>query len=971
MHKPDQSSANTLNEVRDYFDGLKGQGAAPLDWNYLDEKLGLFIESDVPPVDVPLAVLDVKIDGNNKRLFVHFSYTYGANITIDSVLVTYWGKFVDESQQGDLTWGLYVGINVINNLGIDDVPVAGHLEGGSFGLQAIQLLVTSTNMTGKECANLYTWVQGYIPEIELGQTDYTKPPMPGPKEMANGIESRAIFRVVVAIIGDEYPVEIEVIKSQVPLTYKSSLISKSIGSFKILRLEMSYDFEQNILSIQIDAEIDWGPIKLILQNFQIQIYLNPPYLRDPYATISGMEFVYANDGFLTIGGGLYKNNTWSTQYLDMGGSLTVSIKDKFQFLLMGAYAPKTANGKASLFGFGFVGWPIPAPDPFGFQGLAGGGAYNRDLILPTVDKLDQFPFIQAAMAFAEPNGAFKNPFPSDYTDPAGLVNTLHALDDEIAPPKDGIYWGVVGAAFSVISAGRLIKAFALLSGLGGAKTRISAVGELQLSMPPTGFGTNEEKLVFIDTFFELIIDISGKMIGFDAYIKYNSFIVEKNIHVTGGLSLRIWWGDVGSSGHFLISAGGYAPNLNLSSFPQYPNVPRLAITMDLGNLCQAKGKSYFAVTQAMVMWGVAFQISRKVAKVEFWGIVCIDALIAWHPFQYNLYGSIEIGATFSIHVWFVHISITVHVGASLHIWGPPLSGRVRFDVCVATISLPFGANADNSPQPLNWSQFKEQHLPKVPAGTEPLDPGQQTYAVAHVEVMSNNTIVLERKILDDIAWIVDPETVAIVTHASIPSKAWSATVFRSDPQTGNADNPDFGVAPCNIKASSFHTTHEVEIATDDGGGTFQITPQTGSVSPALWGDGMIQLTDPNEADNVVDNVIVGLRFDPIHTSPDRTLPADAEQLLSDHDTLDLPYLLANTDHSSDFSGVSISGSIASAKAANNRRSLFGSLKQLLLNNEMPDITADTVNVSGFANGNDTDLFISSPLMRLLGEDRTS
>ena len=63
----------------------------------------------------------------------------------------------------------------------------------------------------------------------------------------------------------------------------------------------------------------------------------------------------------------------------------------------------------------------------------------------------------------------------------------------------------------------------------------------------------------------------------------------------------------------------------------------------------------------------------------------------------------------------------------------------------------------------------------------------------------------------------------------------------------------FGIAPCNIKAAALHTTHEVTV--DGPASQFRITPRTGAVPAAVWGDGNTTQKDPGA---VLDDVITGL-----------------------------------------------------------------------------------------------------------------
>lgn len=150
----------TLQNVQNHFQDQKGD--FNLDWNYLSNELMLGPPPGVPPVTVPLKLADTpkpnpKIDIKRRRLTVHLTSEYG-----DAVIFIYYGTLSNEltyqkPEKGQPTWRVYVGLNVATKFDIVDVPVAGALDQGAIGVSAIQLLITTTDMSPSAAFSATYW----------------------------------------------------------------------------------------------------------------------------------------------------------------------------------------------------------------------------------------------------------------------------------------------------------------------------------------------------------------------------------------------------------------------------------------------------------------------------------------------------------------------------------------------------------------------------------------------------------------------------------------------------------------------------------------------------------------------------------------------------------------------------------------------------------------------------------------------
>lgn len=961
--------ADTLQKAYTDMQGYAINGQS-VGWDYFSDTFDLGPPPGVPPPAqslTPQQPFDADLNLTYLQLVVKLDTPLGSST---GVIVIYWGTFqrdtpADPDSGG---WRIYVGVKAGAEHVIKEIPLVGALDDGAFAVRGIQALVTTNDMTAAECVAMYKVLMNQAPPTgELGATNYDKVPTPP----LSGVNSRITIKADVQLVTLNVPLVVELgppdpppggappgdQAGQLQAPSSSATVQQRLGPLSVNRIFSVCDEKTSTFGIGVNAGVDLGIVTLGLEGLTVSKVLTAD-TSDDYKF--GLQAVALSGGIPDLA---QFTGVLCIQSLDppnMFGGLTIALPSSVGVSAMAGFAE--VNSSKTFFLFGFVKVPIGGPPWLEVKGVALGGAYNRGLVIPDVSGLDKFPFIQAAMAFAYPKSNTLNPFPSDATSLDTLIKMFETLGTTTAPPKPGSYWVTAGIAFSSF---KIVNGFALVSVAFGKSTQISAVGEMQLRLPPPVDGETVETTVFLDIFLRAVLDISNGELALDSYIKHNSYLIEKNGQLTGGFALRVWFGNSKHPG-FLLSAGGYAPDLDLTDYSYYPAVPRIAMSMPLGDGIQVQSKMYFTVTSSMVMYGLAFQVSGKWGPARVWATLAFDGRLRWAPLQYNVNVVVEFGASFRIKVFFVHITITVHLGASLHIWGPPFSGRARLDLAICTVSFNLGANADTK-QPLTWDEFKKKYLTDVPPEPPALvDENEQTKAVADIQLSSTPLIVLERQTLKDSKWVVDPENLVIRTISQIPSKSYSVTwTGKAQPSTGSATNTDFGVNPCAIDDDKFHTTHNVTIdATTKV--DFTVTPQSETVPAALWKPGVQVAVGPGAN---VDGVLAGIELCPIHPPSDHTLPADAENLLEAHDKLSLRYFSANTDHSAVFNDTSVSGTIASARATANRQKLFSALEAHLLPGDTPDVDANSVDVSGFANGNDTDLFISPPRDQLLGQDQ--
>jgi len=92
------------------------------------------------------------------------------------------------------------------------------------------------------------------------------------------------------------------------------------------------------------------------------------------------------------------------------------------------------------------------------------------------------------------------------------------------------------------------------------------------------------------------------------------------------------------------------------------------------------------------MAGGALHASLSVGVLEAFFDAFADFLINYHPFSFVAQGGDSVGVRFTLDLWFVTIHISVEIGATLTLQGPPISGLVHVNFWVFGFDIHFGPN---------------------------------------------------------------------------------------------------------------------------------------------------------------------------------------------------------------------------------------------------------------------------------------
>ena len=366
-------------------------------------------------------------------------------------------------------------------------------------------------------------------------------------------------------------------------------------------------------------------------------------------------------------------------------------------------------------------------------------------------------------------------------------------------------------------------------------------------------------------------------------------------HLTGGFAFWAWFSGQ-HEGEFVVTLGGYSPRF---SKPDYlPTVPRLGLNWQVTPELTIKGDLYFALTSSAVMAGGGMSAVWQSGSIRAWFDVEADFLLVFQPFHYYLSAGIHLGASFTLDLLFTTITVNIHLGVDVEIWGPEFAGRATIDLSIISFTISFGTSGQQTDTTIEWPKFLEKLMPSAgsqqPRGVAPAA-SMAAFGLAAdapppppppiVQITPSDGLLKRLSDADgELNWVVSGEKLKLVTQSAIPTKDWT---FLSDNirLAGGSPTPttDFGVGPTGTPAATFTSTHTLEIDAEEPGSLFLATPLQRNVSTALWqprefdAHGVPKHVDPLN-DTTIPGVAVGFTLVPSILPPDHTVPIPRENL---------------------------------------------------------------------------------------------
>jgi hypothetical protein len=597
-------------------------------------------------------------------------------------------------------------------------------------------------------------------------------------------------------------------------------LQKAFGPVSFNRVGLQY--KESELHVLLDASITIAGLRLSLDGLSVS---SPLSKFEPKFNLRGLGIDYSN-GPVEIGGAFLKTQVQvgGKTYDEYDGAAIIKAT-QFTLSAIGSYAD--LDGHPSLFIYAVLDYPLGGPAFFFVTGLAAGFGYNRSLLMPTIDQVAQFPLVAQAV-----NGQ---------RTPNNLTTQLQSLQRYI-PPAVGETFLAVGIKFTSF---KIIDSFVLLTVAFGTRFEVNLLGLSTLISPPQA-PPNVPPLAVVQMAVRAAFIPDEGFLGVQAQLTPASYIFTRDCHLTGGFAFYSWFSGA-HAGEFVITLGGYHPNFNVPDY--YPKVPRLGLSWQVNSNLSVKGGIYYALTASTLMAGGSLQATWQDGNLNAWFNAAADFIVSWKPYHYDAYIRVNMGVsyTFTVDLWVTTVrkTISVDVGADLHIWGPEFSGRAHIKLNVVSFDVTFGNASSQQPQPISWVDFRNSFLPR-------------DEEVCGIAIRNGLTQTTEAK-----QWVVNPKDFCLMTDSMIPSK----TALAGDRQLQFSDpvETDFGVGPMAVAPNNLITKHKIQINRIVGGEVesaeddFDFVPVKKRAPAGLWGK---SLTPSVNGQGYIEQALSGFEIRP-------------------------------------------------------------------------------------------------------------
>jgi hypothetical protein len=597
-------------------------------------------------------------------------------------------------------------------------------------------------------------------------------------------------------------------------------VQRTFGPVHLARVGVQY--RDSVLWFLLDAALTALGLTLSLDG----LGAGSPITRfDPRFTLRGLGVDYRNPA-VEIGAAFLHITVTDAQgrsYDEYDGAAVLKAQG-LTLSAIGSYA--YLDGHPSLFVYAVLDYPIGGPAFFFVTGLAAGFGYNRDLIVPPIDKVAQFPLVAEAMKDTVPAPPAEG---TPALSPAERVGEELARLREYIPPSTGSYFLAVGLRFTSF---KMVDSFVLLTVLLGNRVEVNVLGLATLVAPvPVAGQEAVPPLAVVQMAVKASFVPDEGFLGVAAQLTPASYLLAKDCHLTGGFAFWCWFptpsGTPPTAGDFVLTLGGYHPDFLVPA--HYPRVPRLGVNWKVSDQFSVKGEMYFALTPAALMAGVLVDATWDSGDLKAWFHAGADFIVAWKPYHYDAHAFATLRVSYRFELFGTH-EIRVDASADLHLWGPEFSGRASIKVSVIEFDVTFGAAAVTAPDPISWAEFRETFLPHP--GTDKIIPCCSV-AVTDGLVRAADQGADGTGAPPDLG-VVNPKRFVLTASSVIPS---TAAVAGTEVDVGRLALNRVGVAPMAVAAGALTSVQTIQIFLDRApvGDLFRFTPIVKPVPAALWG----------------------------------------------------------------------------------------------------------------------------------------
>jgi hypothetical protein len=474
----------------------------------------------------------------------------------------------------------------------------------------------------------------------------------------------------------------------------TAALAKKKGPLTLSGISLSY--EGGVLRIHLDASVLIGPISASIQGLNLVVRLDSKQIHGLHdilhvpidVEIEGFDMSFSRMPIQIAGAFHHKPGTKA--YF---GGVAISLST-FSIAALGSYEQVPANAATgtpeydSFFIYAMMEGLIFTMGWAEVRGLMAGFGYNSRLRLPTVEQLSTFPLIQG---FEQQGGFNMNQAIKSLTGPDAFVT-----------PSMGSIWLALGLVIRACEAIDM-RAVATVA-LGPNQTDIGLIARATATLPRRA--SPDKALVLIDLSVVGKLDLVNGELSVDGLINPNSFILNKDCRPSGGFAIRSWFGKNNPhSGDWVVSFGGYHPMYQVPA--HYPRPQRLGISWTLSSNLRVTGNAYAAITPGAVMAGGMLQAVFSAGPLGAHFDAHADFLVTLKPLHYMADMAVFAGVYYEIRVWRFRKKISVNVGASLHLEGPPIHGSVHFDLSVVSFTVSFGSGSSEGKRAISLRELMD------------------------------------------------------------------------------------------------------------------------------------------------------------------------------------------------------------------------------------------------------------------------
>jgi hypothetical protein len=791
-------------------------------------------------LSLSLKAATLTYDFGQKKLGIGFdSATYG-----NAVFVA--------MQNSARNWQFFFGMAIGKSISLAKLPLVEEFlpQDKSLEVNKIQAVLSSSQIDGTFAESINTLI------ASLG-SGYPQVPNGDKKGMAAG----ANFSLNVDFGASNFPIVLGTGPSTAPKQLKGSTsleaappsssqsstkwltVDKSFGPVSFKRIGVQY--QNSKLFFLLDASLSLATLTLGLDGLGVGSPLTS-FAPEPH--IDGISVSF-NSGPVKVDGGLLKMPPplpagVTEQYM---GQVLIALKE---YLITGVGAYAKVNGNPSVFIFAQVKGKFGGPPAFFITGFMGGFGYNSQLTLPSVDQVNTFPFVAG---LDDPSVFGAKPTPLD------VLNVISGKGGKTAwvTPTVGETWIAAGVMFRSFE---LVLGRVLLVIKFGREFEVALLGMASMSLPQGS--TKANAYAYVELQLEAVFKPDEGFFRIVASLTPNSYLLTKDCRLTGGFAFCLWFGNNPHAGDFVLTVGGYHPAFVVPAW--YPKVAPVGFNWAVGGGVTIKGSAYFALTPSAAMAGGSLEVLYQSGALRAWFTAYANLMIRWKPFYFTASIGISIGASYRLNLLFTTVTVSVELGATLDLWGPPTGGVVHIHWSIISFSVSFGADPVAPAQmTLDWKGFQSL----LPSSNPPRAKLQA--APAALTAPSGSPVLLSVNINSGLAreeanglWVVRADEFVFTTQSAIPANGI---------QLGSRSLPMPAGAPAKIdirpmKLTGVSSTQSVTLLSVDDQRNIDLstwpTPvtQTANLPEALWGAPLSDNSTPAPGAATVRGMPTGIRL---------------------------------------------------------------------------------------------------------------